>query len=46
MVSRVILAFLGCWVSLAIALIFCFQQDDHPTLLNVMAHVETGIYSF
>jgi len=29
-----------------IALFFRFQQDDHPTLLNVMAHVETGTYPF
>ncbi len=32
---------------IAIALIFRFQQEsDHPTLLNVMAHVETSTYPF
>ncbi len=27
-------------------LVFCFQHDDHPTLLDVLAHVKIGIYPF
>jgi hypothetical protein len=46
MVRCVALTFLGCWTLIAFALISCFQQDDHPTLLDVVAHVETDTYPF
>jgi hypothetical protein len=40
------LAFLGCWTLIDPTLVSCFQQDDHFTFLDVMAHVEIGTYSF
>jgi hypothetical protein len=37
---------LGCWVLIILALFFCFQHDDHLTLLDAVAHVKTGTYPF
>jgi hypothetical protein len=31
---------------IAPTLVFCFQHDDHPTLLDVLAHVKIGTYPF
>jgi len=45
-VQHVAPTFLGCWALIARALIFHFQQYDHPTLLHVVAHVKTNTYSF
>jgi hypothetical protein len=45
-VRHVALAFLGCWALIAITLVFHFKLDDHLTLLNVVAHVETNTYPF
>ncbi len=38
--------FLGCWALIILALVFCSQQDDHPIILNVVAHVETNTSPF
>jgi hypothetical protein len=46
MVQLVALAFLRCWALIIPTLIFCFQQDDHPILLDVMAHLKIGTYTF
>jgi hypothetical protein len=46
MVQRVAPAFLGCWVLIVLALVFCFQQDDHFTLFDVVAHVKIDTYPF
>jgi hypothetical protein len=46
MVRRVACAFIGCWAFIIPTLVSCFQQDDHPTFLDVMAHVETSTYPF
>jgi len=40
------LAFLGCWILIDPTLVSCFQQDDHFTFLDAMAHVEIDTYSF
>jgi hypothetical protein len=45
-VQTIILAFLGCWVLIILALFICFQQDDHPILLDAVTHVETYISLF
>jgi hypothetical protein len=45
-VRRVTPAFLGCWVLIILALVFHFQHDDHSTLFDAMAHVETSTYPF
>jgi hypothetical protein len=45
-VPHVALTLLGCWALITITLIIHFKQDDHPILLDVMAHVETDIYPF
>jgi len=45
-VRRAAPAFLRCWVLIILALVSRFQQDDHPTLLDVMANVEIGTYPF
>jgi hypothetical protein len=39
-------AFMGCWALIVLALVICFQQDDQPILLDVVAHVETNISLF
>jgi hypothetical protein len=44
-VQRATPAFLGCWVLIILALVFFFQQDDHPIILDVVKHVKTGILS-
>ncbi len=44
MVQLVTPAFLGCWALMIPTLIFPFQEEDHPILLDVVAHVEIGIY--
>jgi hypothetical protein len=36
--------FLGCWALIVHALVFHFQQDDHPILLNVVTDVKIDIY--
>ncbi len=46
MVQHVALTFFECWVLITLALIFHFQQDDHPTLFDLMAHVKANIYPF
>jgi len=46
MVWRVAPTFLRCWALIVHALISHFQHDDHPTFLDVMAHVDIGIYPF
>jgi hypothetical protein len=46
MVQCVAHAFLKCWALITIALISCFQYDDHPTLLDAMAHVKINISFF
>ncbi len=38
--------FLGCWALVTLALITCFQQDDHFIFLDVIAHVDINISSF
>jgi hypothetical protein len=45
-VQIVALAFFECWALIVLALIICFQQDDHPILLDVVTHVEIDISSF
>jgi hypothetical protein len=45
-VQRAAPTFLICWDLIALALIFCFQQDDHSTLFDAVAHVKIGIYPF
>jgi len=40
------LAFLRCWTLINPTLVSCFQQDDHFILLDAVAHVEIGTYSF
>jgi hypothetical protein len=37
---------LGCWVLIILTLFFCFQQDDHLILFDVMAHVKTSTCPF
>jgi hypothetical protein len=44
-VQRATPAFLGCWVLIIPALVFFFQQDDHPIILDVVKHVKIGILS-
>jgi len=39
-------SFLGCWTLFPLALIICFQQDDHPILLDAITHVEINISPF
>lgn len=46
MVQCATLTFLECWTLILLTLVFRFQLDDHPTLLNVVAHVKTNIYFF
>ncbi len=46
MVQCTTLPFLGCWALIVFALIFRFQQDDHLTFFDVVAHVRTIIYPF
>jgi len=46
MVRHATLAFLGCWALIIPVIVSHFQQDDHPTLLDAVAHVETDIYPF
>jgi hypothetical protein len=46
MVRCTTLPSLGCWALIAFALIFRFQQDDHPTLFDAVAHVKTNTYPF
>ncbi len=38
--------FLGCQALIILAFVICFQQDDHPIFLNVVAHIEIGIFPF
>jgi hypothetical protein len=38
-VRHAALTFLGCWALITLALVSCFQQDDYPILLGVVAHV-------
>jgi hypothetical protein len=38
--------FLGCWALITLALIICFQQDDHHIFFDVVTHVETNIFMF
>jgi len=38
--------FLGCWALITFALVICFRQDDHPILLDAMAHLEINIFPF
>ncbi len=40
MIRTIALAFLGCWVLNILRVVICFQQDNHPILLDVIAHVE------
>jgi hypothetical protein len=46
MVRRTALPSLRCWALIPFALISHFQQNDHPTLFDVVAHVETNTYPF
>ncbi len=46
MVQTTILTFLGCWALIVHTLLIHFQYDDHPILLNVVAHVETDTSLF
>jgi hypothetical protein len=46
MVRFVALAFLEHWALIIPTLISHFQQNDHPTLLNVVAHVDIDISPF
>jgi hypothetical protein len=46
MIGHVSHTFLGCWALIVPALISHFQQDDHPILLDAVAHVEIGTYPF
>jgi hypothetical protein len=39
-------SFLGCWALIILALVICFQQDDHHILLDAMAHLEIDIFPF
>jgi hypothetical protein len=45
-VSDVLPLFFLCWVLIDPTLVFHFQQDDHLSLLDAVAHVEIGIYPF
>jgi hypothetical protein len=38
--------FLGCWALIVLALVICFQQDDHPILLDIITRVKTRISLF
>ncbi len=38
--------FLWCWALIILAFVIYFQQDDHPILLDVVAHVKTSIPLF
>jgi hypothetical protein len=44
-VQIITFAFLGCWALIVLALVIHFQYDDHNILLDVVAHVETCIFS-
>jgi len=46
MVQHVAPIFLRCWVLIAPTLVSCFQQDDHFTFFDVVAHVKTSTYPF
>jgi hypothetical protein len=35
-------AFLGCWALIVPTFVIHFQHDDHPIILGVLGHVETG----
>jgi hypothetical protein len=39
-------AFLGCWALITPTILIRFQQDDHPILLDAIAHVEIGTSPF
>jgi hypothetical protein len=43
---RAALTLLGCWVIIILALISRFQQNDHPIILDVVAHVKISVYPF
>jgi hypothetical protein len=45
-VQHVALIFFKCWVLITFALVFHFQYDHHPILLDLMAHVKANIYHF
>jgi hypothetical protein len=38
--------FLGCWALIILVLVICFQQDDHPILLDIITCAKTGISLF
>jgi hypothetical protein len=44
--SNVLPLFFLCWVLIDPTLVFHFQQDDHLSLLDAVAHVKIGIYPF
>jgi hypothetical protein len=46
MVQLATFAFLGCWALNVIAFVTRFQSDDHPILLDVVAHIKTNIFPF
>jgi hypothetical protein len=46
MVQLATLAFLGCFALNVIAFVTRFQSDDHPILLDVVAHIKTNIFPF
>jgi hypothetical protein len=46
MVRRATPTFLGCWALIIPTLVSHFQEDDHPIILDVVAHVNIGIYPF
>jgi hypothetical protein len=43
-VHIIALAFFRCWALIIPAFVIHFQQDDHPILLDVAAHVDIGIF--
>jgi len=45
-ISYVTTMFLGCWALIALALVFCFQLDNHLIILNAITHVETNTSPF
>lgn len=46
MVQFVTVTFLGCWALIVPTFVIHFQWNDHPILLNVMAHIKMNTFPF
>jgi len=45
-VQTIASTFLKRWALIIFALVICFQQDDHPIILDIITHAKTNISLF